>query len=73
MQLSGTVLTDGRSYRLDVRLTAEGRLLLLAVEGVRRKPLPPEKEAFITMVGFVLLIILAVVTFYNDLVRIVGG
>ena len=24
VQLSGTVLTDGRSYRLDVRLTAEG-------------------------------------------------
>jgi regulator of sigma E protease len=49
------------------------KLLLLAVEGIRRKPLPPEKEAFITMVGFVLLIILAIVTFYNDLARILGG
>jgi regulator of sigma E protease len=48
------------------------KLLLLAVESIRKKPLPPEKEAFITMVGLVLLVLLAVVTFYNDLVRIIG-
>jgi regulator of sigma E protease len=48
------------------------KLLLLAVEGIRKKPLPPEKEAFITMVGLVLLVLLAIVTFYNDLARIIG-
>lgn len=33
VQLSGTVLTDGRSYRLDVRLTAEGAVGEVATEG----------------------------------------
>jgi regulator of sigma E protease len=50
-----------------------GKLFLLAVEGVRRKPIPLEKEAYITAVGFVLIILLAVFTFYNDILRIVRG
>ena len=38
----------------------DAQALLLAVEGIRKKPLPPEKEAFITMVGLVLLVLLAI-------------
>lgn len=49
------------------------KLLLLAVEGIRRKAIPPEKEAFISMVGFVLLIMLMIFTTYNDIVRRITG
>lgn len=44
-----------------------GRLLFLIIEGVRRKKIPPEKEAFVNMIGFVLLIILMIVVFFNDI------
>ncbi|HHV98134.1 MAG TPA: RIP metalloprotease RseP [Clostridiaceae bacterium] len=49
------------------------KLLLLAVEGIRRKAIPPEKEAFISLVGFVLLIMLMIFTTYNDILRTVRG
>ena len=49
------------------------KLVILAVEGIRKKPIPVEKEAFISMIGFVILIVLAVFVFYNDILRIVGG
>lgn len=46
------------------------KLLLLAIEAVRKKALPPEKEAFISLVGFVLLIMLMIFTVYNDVLRL---
>jgi regulator of sigma E protease len=49
------------------------KLVLLAVEGIRKKPLAPEKEAFITMVGFVLLIMLMIYATFNDILRIGRG
>jgi regulator of sigma E protease len=49
------------------------KLLLLLIEGIRKKPIPPEKEAFISMVGFVFLIALAIFTLYNDILRIYSG
>ncbi len=47
------------------------KLVLLAVEAVRRKPIPQEKEAMIMMAGFVFMIALFVFTLYNDIARIV--
>lgn len=44
-----------------------GRLLFLIIEGIRRKKIPQEKEAIVNMIGFVLLIILMVVVFFNDI------
>ncbi len=44
-----------------------GRLLFLIIEAVRRKKIPAEKEAIVNLVGFVLLIILMVVVFFNDI------
>ena len=44
-----------------------GRLLFLIVEAIRRKKIPQEKEAFVNLIGFVLLIILMVVVFFNDI------
>lgn len=46
------------------------KILLMVVEAVRRKPIPVEKEAAITMVGFVLLISLMLFATWNDIMRI---
>ena len=45
-----------------------GRLVFLAVEAVRRKPVPPEKEGLVHAVGLLLLLILAVVLMWHDIV-----
>ena len=44
-----------------------GRLLFLIIEAVRRKKIPQDKEAVVNLIGFVLLIILMVVVFFNDI------
>jgi len=49
------------------------KLVLLLVEAIREKPIPPEKEAFISMIGFALLILLMIFATYNDLLRIFRG
>jgi len=46
------------------------KILLLLVEAIRKKPIPPEKEAAISLVGFVLLIILMIFTTSNDIIRL---
>lgn len=43
-----------------------GRLLFLIVEAVRRKKIPTDKEAFVNFIGFVLLILLMIFVFFND-------
>ena len=47
-----------------------GRLLLLAVEGLRGKPIDREKEGYFHLVGFVLLMILMIIVTYKDILRI---
>lgn len=49
------------------------RLVFLAVEGLRGKPIDPSKENFIHLIGFALLILLMVVITYNDILRLVTG
>ena len=46
------------------------RLVFLLIELVRGKPIDPDKENFIHMIGFVLLITLMLVVTYKDLIRI---
>lgn len=50
-----------------------GRLIFLIVELVRGKPIPPEKEGIVHLVGFALLMVLMVFVMYNDIMRIVTG
>ena len=51
-----------------------GRLVFVILEWVRRgKRVPPEKEGFVHMVGFVVLMMLVVAIGYNDIMRIVEG
>ncbi len=47
-----------------------GRLVFLLVEAVRGKPVPPEKEGFVHLAGFALLMALMVVVMFNDIARI---
>jgi regulator of sigma E protease len=47
-----------------------GRLLILLVELIRKKPLDPEKEAVISFVGLALLMILALFVAGSDIFRI---
>jgi regulator of sigma E protease len=48
------------------------RLVFLAVEGLRGKPLDPAKENFIHLIGFALLLLLMVFITYNDILRLIG-
>lgn len=47
-----------------------GRLVFLAVEGVRRKPVSREKEGLVHLIGFGLLIVLMIVVTYSDIVAL---
>lgn len=49
------------------------RLILLALEAVRRKPLPVEKERMIMAAGFVFMMILFVVVLFSDIFKIFNG
>ena len=46
------------------------RLIFLAIEGIRRKPIDPEKEGFIHFIGFALLMILMVFIAYRDIINL---
>ncbi len=46
------------------------RLVFLLIEGLRRKPLNPEKENLIHLAGFVLLLVLMLAITYHDIVRL---
>ena len=50
-----------------------GRLVFLAVEGIRRKPIPREKEGYVHAAGLVLLLGAVVFFTYKDIVRIITG
>jgi Predicted membrane-associated Zn-dependent proteases 1 len=46
------------------------RLVFLLIEGLRGKPLNPERENMIHLVGFVLLMVLMIAVTYKDIVRL---
>lgn len=47
-----------------------GRLLFLAIEGVRGKPVDPKRESFVHFIGFALLMLLMIVVTWNDIQKI---
>lgn len=49
-----------------------GRLVFLLVEAVRGKPVPPDKEGIVHLIGFVLLFALMIFVLFNDIMRIIG-
>lgn len=50
-----------------------GRLLFCLIELVRRKPVKPEHEGIVHLVGIVLLFGLMIFATYNDIIRLVKG
>ncbi|NLX76573.1 MAG: RIP metalloprotease RseP [Clostridiaceae bacterium] len=50
-----------------------GKLVLIIIEKIRRKPIAPEKEAWISLVGFVMLIALLIATLFNDIPKVFRG
>lgn len=49
------------------------KIVLLILEGIRRKPIPVEKEAAISMVGIAVLMIFAIFVTYADVNRVLTG
>ena len=50
-----------------------GRILFILIEWVRGKPVPPEKEGLVHLVGMGLLMLLVVVVTFNDVLRLIRG
>jgi regulator of sigma E protease len=48
-----------------------GKLIILFIEAVRRKPLSRDKEAVVNFIGFAFLMILMVFVMYNDILKLV--
>lgn len=46
-----------------------GRLLLIIIEAVRGKPMNPEKEGYINLIGFALLMLLMILVTFQDITR----
>ncbi len=44
-----------------------GRILFVLAEAVTGKPIPKEKEAIVNGIGFVLLMLLMIFVFFNDI------
>ena len=47
-----------------------GKILLLIIEAIRRKPIKKETEIQIQLIGFSVLIALSLIVTYNDIIRI---
>ncbi len=47
-----------------------GRLLFVGIEAVRGKPIDPQKEGFVHVIGFLLLMLLMIVVTWNDIQRL---
>jgi regulator of sigma E protease len=63
----------GISNLLPIPPADGSKLVLHVVEGVRRKPLPADKEAFIMMAGFVFMMLLFVLIFFSDIYKLGTG
>ena len=48
-----------------------GKVVLLIIEAIRKKPLKEKVEIQIQMLGFVLLIALSIFVTYNDITRVI--
>ncbi|MBE7040816.1 MAG: PDZ domain-containing protein [Ruminococcaceae bacterium] len=48
-----------------------GRIFFVLIEMIRRKPIPPEKEGIVHMIGFALLILLSLFVAYMDVLRLI--
>ncbi len=50
-----------------------GRLVFIIIEMIRRKPVPPEKEGMVHLIGMIALLLLMLALTVSDIVRCFGG
>ncbi len=50
-----------------------GRLIFIIIEMIRRKPVPPEKEGMVHLIGMIILLLLIVALTVSDIVHCFGG
>ena len=50
-----------------------GRLVFLIVEGIRRKPVPRDREGLVHLVGLAMFFVLFIVLTWHDIMRIIAG
>ncbi|MBR3502758.1 MAG: site-2 protease family protein [Clostridia bacterium] len=50
-----------------------GRLVFLIVEGIRRKPVPRDKEGLVHLAGLAMFFVLFIVLTWHDIARIIAG
>ena len=50
-----------------------GRIFFILIEGIRRKPIPPEKEGIVHFIGLILLFGLMIFATWNDILRLING
>lgn len=62
----------GMTNLLPIPALDGGKILLLIIEAVRRKPLKQNTEIQIQLIGLSILIGLSVVVTYNDVIRLIG-
>lgn len=65
-------LSLGVTNLLPIPALDGGKLLLLVIEAIRRKPLKLENEVRIQLLGFAFLIGLSILVTYNDVMRLFG-
>lgn len=49
-----------------------GRLIFLIIEGIRRKPVSPEKEGVVHFIGLALLMLLMLFVTFNDIIKLIN-
>lgn len=49
-----------------------GRLVFLIIEGIRKKPVPAEKEGMVHFIGLALLMLLMLYVSFNDIIKLIG-
>jgi regulator of sigma E protease len=50
-----------------------GRLVFIVVEMIRRKPVPPEKEGMVHLIGMIALLLLIAALTISDIIHCFGG
>ena len=63
-------LSLGVTNLLPIPALDGGKILILIIEGIRRKPINEKIEINLQLIGFSILIMLAIVVTYNDILRI---
>jgi regulator of sigma E protease len=63
-------LSLGVTNLLPIPALDGGKILILIIEAIRRKPLKEQTEINIQLIGFSVLIALSLLVTYNDIIRI---